>query len=74
MNFLKTRFKGGIRQVQGSIDPLSNMWTGPVYFQNQMCPTLKHAIVVVNLDKANYLGREEIHELVLNCKYGFQAK
>ena len=38
-NFLKTRFKGGIREVQGSKDPLSNMWTGPVYFQNRRWPT-----------------------------------
>ena len=74
MNFLKTRFKGGIGQIQGSKDPLSNMWTGPVYFQNQMWPTGKHAIVVVKLDKSSYLGREETRILVLNCKDGFQAK
>ena len=50
------------------------MWTGLVYFQNQMWPTWEHAIMVVKLDKASYLGREEICELVLNCKDGFQAK
>ena len=30
--------------------------------------------MVVKLDKASYLGREEICELMLNCKNGFQAK
>ena len=55
VNFLKTRFKGSIREVQGSKDPLSNMWTGPVYFQNRRWPTREHAIVAVKLDKASHL-------------------
>ena len=73
-NFLKTRFKGGIREVQGSKDPLSNMWTGPVYFQNQRWPTCEHAIVAVKLEKASHLDSAKICKLVLECPDGFQAK
>ena len=74
VNFLKTQFKGGIQEVQGLKDPLSNMWTGPVYFQNQRWPTREHAIVAVKLGKASHLDSEEICKLVLKCPDGFQAK
>ena len=74
IKFLQTRFKGGIREVQGAKDPLSNMWTGPVHFQGQMWPTREHAIVAVKLERTSYLGKEKIRELVLDCKDGFQAK
>ena len=46
---------------KGSKDPLSKMWTGLVYFRNQMWPMHEHAIVVVKLYKASYLCREEIY-------------
>ena len=74
VTFLKSRFKDSVREVQGSKDPLSSMWTGPVYFQNQRWPTCEHAIVAVKLDKASHLDSAEICKLVLKCPDGFQAK
>ena len=74
VNFLKTQFKGSIQDVQGSKDPLSNIWTGPVYFQNRRWPIREHAIVAVKLDKASHLDSAEICKLVSKCSDGFQAK
>ena len=54
--------------MQGARDPLSNMWTGPVLFQDQMWTTWEHAIIAVKLDKTSYLGKKQIHKLVLNYK------
>ena len=59
-SFLRTRLCGGIRNVQGDKDPLSNMWTGPVYFDGNLWPTREHAIV------ATEIGFNNLHDETRN--------
>ena len=74
LRFLKTRFVDGVRNVQGEKDPLSSMWTGPVYFDGMCWPTREHAIVAEKLGQTASLSKQYIREFVLKCNSGFNAK
>ena len=60
--------------VQGEKDPLSNMWTGPIYFDDKYWPSQEHAIVATKLDCATFMSKPEVRNLVLKCGNGFEAK
>ena len=68
------KFVNGVRNVQGEKDPLSNMWTGPVYFDGMCWPTREHAIVPEKLGQTASLSKQYIRELVLKCDSCFNAK
>ena len=58
LRFLKIMFVDDVRNIQGEKDPLSIMWTGPVYFDRMCWPIRGHAIVAGKLGQAASMSKQ----------------
>ena len=55
----------GVQTVQGSGDPCSNMWSGPVLYHGTWFVTHEHVIVTTRLSICSHLPEDKLPKLVL---------